>query len=327
LEGPIVVQVEEKRASVSVHLRNDPSAIEVARTCGFNVFNLANNHIMDFGASGLNSTLEHIKRAGLHGLGAGKDKTTASHPLLFTVRGRKIGLLSFTTDVTSVRSVLADETTVGCASLTCEKDVLQSIHKLRQEVDLVCVLLHWGSEYYLYPSWEQVVFARQMVDAGAGLVIGHHPHVLQGMELYREGLIAYSLGNFLFPRVRSDNGRFLWEKPMSREFLLLVFDIDDQLRPKARFLAGQKNRDGVLAPYQGDALIDFQRRYERLCSPLNGPDYALWWTTYSKNRRRELERETAREAILKALHTPVSELFRTVRFEDVRRNLLRLTHM
>jgi hypothetical protein len=327
LEGPIVEELGVQRAGVTVHLHNAPEVLKAASMSGFDVLNLANNHIMDFGPAGLASTLEHISRAGLKAVGAGQDRVTASKPLCITVRGRRVGLLAFTTDVMSVRSVLATYERPGCASLCNAEEVLKSIRFLRREVDLVCVLVHWGQEFYQYPAWEQIVLARQMVDAGAGLVIGHHPHMLQGVEYYRDGFIAYSLGNFFFPRLRSDNGRMIWEKPLSREFLLVAVDIDDQMRPQASFLAGQKVRDRVLVPYQGKALVDFARRYERLCAPLTERDYESRWISYAARRSKELSREATREAILKALHTPVSDLVRTIRFEDVRRNLDRLAHM
>ena len=77
-----------------------------------------------------------------------------------------------------------------------EAIAMEDVVELRKQVDCVVVSLHWGYEYVEYPSPRQQAFARKLVRAGAQMVIGHHPHVVQGVERYQGGLIAYSLGNF-----------------------------------------------------------------------------------------------------------------------------------
>lgn len=105
---------------------------------------------------------------------------------------------------------------------TCatEETILREVALYRDRSDFLVVSLHWGEEYMNYPSPQQVVFAHRLVDQGVHLILGHHPHVLQGVERYKGALIAYSLGNFIFDT---------WQRPTRQSIMLKVTFSKDEI--------------------------------------------------------------------------------------------------
>jgi poly-gamma-glutamate synthesis protein (capsule biosynthesis protein) len=117
----------------------------------------------------------------------------ARTPAIIEIKGWKIGFLGYH----GARKFAATPTRAGLAPRTLRL-ILEDVRALKARTDYVVVNFHWGEELATQPDPEQMRFAHQVVDAGADLIVGHHPHVLQGIELYRGATIAYSLGNFLF---------------------------------------------------------------------------------------------------------------------------------
>lgn len=322
-EGPVVEGEPERRAGVHVHLRNSRRSVEVASAAGFHLFNLANNHTMDFGRAGLESTLQSIEQAGCRCFGAGLDAVGAGAPAIVECNGRRIGFLGYTSASLHVGALLAAGGP-GCASLDQPGVVLEAVARLKREVDLVCVVPHWGHEFYQYPAAEQVALARAMVDAGAGLVIGHHPHVVQGVERYHDSIIAYSLGNLFLPRIQTRTGRMQWEKSLCRQFMILAIDLGPGDTLTVSVLGGEKEKQNRLIPATGTRGERFLQQVRELSEPLENEDYSRFWAAYADRRARELRRETLREAGLKLFHTPPGQLLKTLSWADVTRNLRRL---
>lgn len=154
---------------------------------------LANNHIMDQGLTGLQETLISLDRYGILHHGAGSTHEDACRPLQMELRGQKVALLNFTEGEFS----RCRGNGPGAARLDpFENNAL--ISQVASGSDIVIVSVHAGNEYQFFPSpWIQNTY-RRFIDAGATLVLGHHPHVPQGIEEYKNGIIVYSLGNFLF---------------------------------------------------------------------------------------------------------------------------------
>ncbi len=175
-----------------VFLRVNPERINYLKDAGFNIVNIANNHIMDYGEEGLSDTIDVLRKSNIKFIGAGRNIKEAMEPELIKKNGLRIGFIGFTS-----AGIIAKEESIGCAPLIKEF-ILDSISELRKEVDILVVSLHWGIEYVFYPSPEQQNLARLSIDKGADLVIGHHPHVIQGIEEYKNKLIIYSLGNCNF---------------------------------------------------------------------------------------------------------------------------------
>jgi len=175
--------------------RANPKAIEGLTFGGFDVMSVANNHLYDWGPDALLDTLRRMREAGIRPVGAGADDLEAHYPVLVEVQGVKLAFLAYV-DVEPKAATAAPEKP-GVAWLDPER-VLADIRFARPLADVVIVSLHWGIEYMTRPQPEQVELAHQMIDAGADLVVGGHPHVVQPLEEYEGRWIAYSLGNFVF---------------------------------------------------------------------------------------------------------------------------------
>ncbi|MCA9995298.1 MAG: CapA family protein [Anaerolineales bacterium] len=191
-----------ERASKSYTFRAPPQAAEALALAGFDLLTLANNHGMDFGPEALAQGLGLLHAQGLATVGAGANATTARQPHLATVNGLTLAFLGYVNVPVEARGFdtatwTATETAPGLAWGYPEV-IAADVTAVRSQADVVIVLLHSGYEYQENPSPPQVAAAKAAIDAGADLVIGHHAHILQGVEFYNGGVIAYGLGNFAF---------------------------------------------------------------------------------------------------------------------------------
>ncbi len=177
-----------------------PAQIATLPAAGIRVVSLANNHWYDMRAAGVRETPGHLAAAGVTAVGAARLVDDPAPPVraeTVTVRGWRIGLVA----VAAVRNThqRTGEPVLPYAHGTALATAVEAaIGAARPGHDLVLVLVHWGTEYADQPHAWQTRAARRWIDVGAAAVIGHHPHVLQAIERYQGGLIAYSLGNFLF---------------------------------------------------------------------------------------------------------------------------------
>lgn len=180
-----------------VTFRAPPGALFGLAWAGFDVVSLANNHMGDYGPEAIRETLEYLDLLGIARAGAGIDEESARAPVIMDVRGARVAFLARAEASWSVVSATPSRPGIALA----DRDLLASdIAALRRQYrpDYVVVSVHWGEEHDRFPGPAQREFGRAAVDAGADLVLGHHPHVLQSLERYGEGLIVYSLGNFVF---------------------------------------------------------------------------------------------------------------------------------
>ncbi len=175
-----------------------PKRLGYVIRAGFNLFSLANNHSMDAGAPGVLDTIKHLKRrrrsAKLWWAGTGANRATAGRGVRFRVPGKSFDITLFAVNNGSSKHV---------ASIYNRSLVRRVRAAAKRSVVLVSV--HKGWEYYHVPQKDAVRKYRRLIDAGASLVIGHHPHVVQGVERYKRGLIFYSLGNFSFGSYTTSN--------------------------------------------------------------------------------------------------------------------------
>ena len=199
--------VDHKAASSGYPKFNSrPALLTALRKAGVSVVSVANNHIMDAGTEGLRRTLGNIEAAGLVFTGAGRSQTEAAEVKYLEAREVKVAFLAYTygtnerlprkaARASAVNILRTDsETDLGCAEA--------AVRRARTSADLVVVSLHWGNEYDLGPTPRQRQVASELVEAGADVILGHHPHVLQPIESHaasdgRRGLIVFSLGNFV----------------------------------------------------------------------------------------------------------------------------------
>ena len=199
LESPVMHEIPAASPLRYGH-RFGASAPAVASLAagGFDVMSLANNHANDLGREGLEQTPEVLRAVGITPVGEARHDGSPLQVVTLEHRGWKIGLLSATTWLNHAPAP-GDPKVAVVAVSRLRRTLVPLVEAARAEHDLVIVLLHWGRERRERPEPAQIHAAHALVDAGATLVIGHHPHVLQGIERYGDGLIAYSLGNFLFP--------------------------------------------------------------------------------------------------------------------------------
>lgn len=194
LESPITRSGEEFKGK-RFRFKTDPAAAEALQHAGFTHLSLANNHMLDFGSEGLRETIATLDRVGITHAGAGHDLGSARQESIATVRGVKIALLAYS--LTYPTEFFAGSDRAGTAP-GYENYYRADIAKAKKSADYVVVSFHWGSECANFPKNYQKNTARRAIDAGADVVLGHHPHVLQGIEYYKNGVIFYSLGNFAF---------------------------------------------------------------------------------------------------------------------------------
>jgi len=195
LEGPLTTSADPG-PPWRFNLHGNPKYVPILRSAGFHVLSLANNHIMDHGRQGLEETMAHLDANGIQYAGAGRNLAEARKPLLLSINGTKIGFLAYCA-VPSLFPYYASEDGPGAAPLKREL-VFDDIGRLKKQCDITVLSIHWGEEHVALPSPQCRQLAKELVGAGASIVVGHHPHVLQGVERREQGVIAYSLGNFTF---------------------------------------------------------------------------------------------------------------------------------
>jgi len=170
--------------------RAHPSAVKVLVDGGFDIVSVANNHIMNSGRQTFLDTLDVLARSGVRYVGARPQKNISWWPVHLQAGGLTIGFMAFT----DLSFEDGSYSKVG-------QDLAKFAAKIRtvaRKVDLLVVSFHWGEEYRPVPTLRQRQVARAAIEAGAGLVLGHHPHVLEGMTALQGAPILYSMGNFVF---------------------------------------------------------------------------------------------------------------------------------
>jgi len=193
LENPITDRTQ--KVEKEFNFKMNPKYLGILELAGIDVVTLANNHVFDYGPEGLLDTIHYLDSIGVKHVGAGGNLSDARRPVVFEIKHLRVGLLGYFGN----GAFAATSTQPGVAPRV--KEMLRSdIQALKQieKVDYAVVNVHWGLEKSLYPQEWQIDLAHFAVDAGADLVVGHHSHVLQGVEKYKNSVIAYSLGNFLF---------------------------------------------------------------------------------------------------------------------------------
>jgi poly-gamma-glutamate synthesis protein (capsule biosynthesis protein) len=195
--------------------RADPRVIEGLKSAGFEVVSQANNHAYDWGPEALLDTLDRLHRAGIRSVGAGQNILAAHYPLLVKVGSLRLAFLACVN--IKPKEAMAGVNQPGVAWLD-PAQVLADIRFARPLADLVLVCPHWGVELTTTPTREQVELAHQMIDAGADMIVGSHPHVVQPVETYHHRWIAYSLGNFVFDQ----------KNPVTHHGLLLKVKVRDR---------------------------------------------------------------------------------------------------
>ncbi len=187
----------------SYPFRAPPAAAQALALAGFDVVTLANNHAGDYGPEALLQGIGLLQEAGITPIGAGADAAAAHAPFITVVQGLRLAFLGYVhvpVEAISGFDTASWTATTESAGLAWAdpEQIRADVTAVAPQVDLVIVSLHSGYEYVDAPSPPQMAAARAAIDAGADVVLGHHAHILQGIEFYGEGVIVYGLGNFAF---------------------------------------------------------------------------------------------------------------------------------
>ena len=227
LEGPMcdTGDLHPGKAGVSRHHRSVPTAVNALVQAGFDVVSLANNHALDYGIPGMMQTMDILKEARIAHAGAGRNVAEARRPAVLNAKGIRVALLSYTS--VGMADFRATDSRPGVVMIRIDttyspnlrllqqpgspmmprtvgvrqdvEEMLSDVSNAREQADVVLVSWHWGvSERWGRLADYQQELGQALIDAGAHAVIGHHAHMLLGIEYYRERPIFYSLGNFGF---------------------------------------------------------------------------------------------------------------------------------
>ncbi len=207
LEGPVSDQGIDQKNLYS--FRMSPSVIPALKGAGVSVLSLANNHMGDWGRAAFVDTMARLKENEILYTGGGNNKAEATTPAIIEKYGIKIGFLGFTDK--GPNNMVADADQAGVL-LASDPNFDEIVKNASSQVDYLIVAFHFGEEYITKHNERQELLAHKAIDNGAKVVIGTHPHVIEDTEVYKNGYIAYSLGNFIFDQS--------WSKPTMQGMLL-----------------------------------------------------------------------------------------------------------
>ncbi len=180
--------------------------VEILKELGVDAVCLANNHVYDYGKDAFFDTLSTLDGAGIKRFGAGRNAQEAQKPLYYVINGIKVAVIGATRAEKNIMTPEALANTPGVFRTYDDTQLLKTIEEIKKNSDIVIAYLHWGTEFTDVLEPVQVSLGQKCIDAGADAVIGGHPHCLQGMDFYKDKLIAYSLGNFWFNNGTVDTG-------------------------------------------------------------------------------------------------------------------------
>jgi len=183
------------RQDKGYEFRADPEVVEALVEVGLDVLSLANNHTGDYGDFALTDTLRLLTGADLAYIGAGNNITEAHEAKIIEANGLRVAFLAYNRIGPNYFAAAVDSP--GSAFFDSEW-MTADVQAARKKADVVVVSCHWGIEYTPYPNAAQKRLAQTLADAGVDLILGHHPHVVQGLRYHQDTLTAYSLGNFVF---------------------------------------------------------------------------------------------------------------------------------
>ena len=230
----------EPMADKQFTFRTDPKYVQIFKELGTDIVTLANNHALDYGRDAFCDTLENLDKAGIKRIGGGYNIAEAAAPAVYTVNGLSLAIFG-ATRVSPSAGWYAGTEQAGLLQTYDPSRLNAAIMEAKQSYDYVIVFVHWGIEKNETPEEYQRTLAKGYIDAGADLVVGAHPHVLQGFEYYKGVPIIYSLGNYLFGNRTGQT--LLLETVFSKE------------EPLAVRLVPCQRRNGVLSEIQEPAEL------------------------------------------------------------------------
>jgi len=268
----VLSDVTARHGLDGINMRGDPSSARYIAEAGFNVISVANNHAMQHGMPAWFESIQNLRALGISVIGVEEDSV-----FLLECKGRRIAFLGF--------SLLPPQYKVESPPycLACPTEVQEEIRRAKHKADIVILMVHWGDEYPSWPSSQQVRLGESFIRSGASLVIGHHPHVLQGVQKKGDGVIAYSLGNFVsdMSTRRCRETAILLVRLCNKgvkEFELLPIIISEDSRP---YISGTGAKPGT----------NLMEKCNKLLSMVGGEDAEAKYAREVRRSVREFRRE------------------------------------
>jgi poly-gamma-glutamate synthesis protein (capsule biosynthesis protein) len=248
------------------HYRSAPEVAIALKNAGFSLVTLANNHMMDFGPEALEETMLNLEQAGIRYTGAGISIDAARRRIVIEVKGMKVAFLAYSLTFPDAFYATAVRSGTAPGLYPFYKS---DIAAARMVADYVVVSFHWGTENDPVPKPYQEATAHLAIDAGADVIIGHHPHVLQGIERYKNGVILYSLGNFAFGTAsetakRSIIAKIILETGVKRVELVPLNVLNREVHYQPKVLSGKEGQDVI------DQLSRISRKWDTTITATGG---------------------------------------------------------
>ena len=204
LEGPILEKKGLAHMQPNLPIYSSPKIISFFQQAHINLVSLANNHISDWGYDALCTTLDTLDELSIKYFGAGLTAKEAGKPIILCIGDTKVGFLSYGEE--KINCFRATLTTFGCNPMLPELIKGQITLLKEKGIDIIIIQIHCGLTNYSFPLPAIRKLFRHIIEWGADVVVGHHPHVIQGVEQYKDGYIAYSLGNLVFVPILRQKG-------------------------------------------------------------------------------------------------------------------------
>lgn len=269
-------------------LRTSPYWISGIKGAGINLLNLANNHIYDYGQEAIDETLGLLNCHNINYVGYGDNLAASRIPKIIEIKGVKLAFLSYCSVVNKAHLYATDH--LPGIPYCDHKSVHEDIAAAKASADIVIVSFHWGLENYNYPTLDQVSLAHLSIDSGASLVLGHHPHVLQGLEKYNNGIIVYSLGNFIFSDIcwhgmSIDGDPFIFEKKWNHENRKsILFECFFNKNGIESYNIHHYHSGAELYPTLSAEVSSRNDEYDRISDQLGKDNYVRSWRIYTAKK-------------------------------------------
>jgi len=237
----------------SWQMRGPLNSAYILKKAGFTVVNVANNHIMQHGEEAFYRTINAVQAQKINVVGLKEELSNNCKPIIIDCQNCSIGFLGYAFE----ENIYKDKEIKYSFGPSC--NIEQDIKTLKEKVQILVVSCHWGLEFIDKPSPNTIILARNIIEWGADIVLGHHPHVLQGAEYYKRGIIVYSMGNFLFDMI--------WDERF-RESAIFLFEINNN-KIQLKIIPIYIFKDYSLNSLQGKIRANSIEKYRHLCDKID----------------------------------------------------------
>jgi hypothetical protein len=281
-ELPLGERINIVPRSSGPRLLANPSSVHVIERWSPGFATLATNHILDAGEEGLAATIDLLKDGGFETVGAGRTQEEITAPLFWETSDGRLAIVNWVFPETHPDWMAMP----GPNCWPGPREAERTIQSLKKTADWVLVVVHWSDELFPYPRHEDRVIARQLAHAGADWVVGHHPHVVRGMEIIASCPVFYSVGNFYFSDFPDQQGGWVARQaPRNRQSLGVLISAERGEEPKFQIFSFWQKRSQTVLDSKGRA----ERRMREVSQPLRqfqGDEYAAWY----KSRRARFDK-------------------------------------